>query len=129
MNNFAARVQKATPIIEILRAMGPEAYLSLDLGTYDNEAVRVWFSPPEQSKLGAAYFLKTLGKIEKGTGGVLSAKTDAGVEVCLLSGAVCKVVRTETVTVPAVEEHTIEKPIYECVTPFAAEAASAEISF
>lgn len=123
--NYEARLQKAVPVIEILRAMG-EGTVFVDLGEYGSEKVAVSVFPPAKARLGMFHYMKSVfGKLDKEEGGNLVGSKD-GLEVRVFHALECKVVGYETVEVPAKEATTIQKPIFECLSPQAAGAQVAE---
>ncbi len=123
--NYEARLQKAIPIIEILRAMG-EGTVFVDLHEYDSDNITVSVFPPAKAKLGMFHYMKSVfGKLDKEAGGTLVGQKD-GLEVRVFRALECKVVGYKTVELPAEEARTIQKPIYECASPMAAAAQAPE---
>ncbi len=119
---FEAKLQKVKGMLEILHALG-EGNVFCDLGEASSD-VRISYFPPEKAKLGAFYYAREhFGRLDKGPQGTMCGSRD-GVTLTLFGILTCRVKEYETVVVPAVEEHTIQKPVYECLSPLAAAAAA-----
>lgn len=115
---YEAKLQKVKGMLEVLHALG-EGTLFCDLGEASGD-VRVSYFPPPKAILGAFYYAKErFGKLDKGSDGTMSGSKD-GVSLILFGVLKCEVVGHETVVIPATEERTIQKPIYQCLSPLAA---------
>ena len=117
-----AMFEKAMAVVDGLKTIEGEAYLSVEVGSGSN---RICFFPSEKTKEEATRFgLKHFGKLSKDKSGNLVGTKD-GLTLSLFGVLKCEVVGYRTERRPKMIETgdfvETQVPIYECRTPIARE--------
>lgn len=116
MNNYAAKMAKAQPIVDDLLGLA-NGTLFLDLMQHDGDSFRISFFPAKGNEAEAVNkALRHVGELNKGSDRTMQG-TRGGVTICLFDVLSCKIVGTRRVKKPIMVqsgETEVEENVYDC---------------